>query len=191
MSRGGVQRYLGEALADPSRVTPAVNYRINEHWLLSDFVEHGKWESLGKQTMVVAGRASVDATEKSKRLNIGEEIGEEVSSEAALLIVLEVKAFNQVLNCLVEHLNVREDVRAAIRFLAASQLMNRALPCRTSPARSSSSSLCHCGTGIASSVRQRSSQRASIVRSFSFRLIRSSSSTTDMGLCYAIGGERQ
>src|SRR5206468_2876145 len=101
----------------------------------------------------------------AERFDIGIEVGQKICAQTGLLILIEVKPFDQVLLRLIQDLDVHE-VCSEIRFLAASQSTKRAFPCSRRRSRSSKRSLCHCGIGTASR-RQRSSQRASIARSFS------------------------
>src|SRR5712671_3166568 len=68
----------------------------------------------------------------------------------------------------------------AIQFLADSQSSKCALPSAISFSRSSSKSLCHCGTGMFFSSRRRFSQINSIARSFSSTVIWSNGSSTVM-----------
>src|SRR5437763_10295966 len=112
----------------------------------------------------------MDAAINPKRLDLRVEIREEVSSKTGLLRFIKVKSFDQILPGVIEDFQLHEVSSAICRF-AVSQSTNCASPLSIRRWRSSSTSLCHWGTGTSSSRRERDCHNSSIARSFSSTVI--------------------
>jgi len=95
--------------------------------------------------------------------------GENNQAETAFLFLIEMKTFQQIAFSLVEYLDPHA-IFLESRFRAASQLLNRALPCSTNRSRSSRIDFCHDGTGTSASRRHRSSHNVSIACNFSAKV---------------------
>ena len=94
---------------------------------------------------------SVNAAEQDQGVDFGIQTIEEIAPETRRLFLVEHVALHEIVLRSVEDVYSHDDNRSEIRRFADSQSPKVALPSRTNFARSSSMSLCHCGTGITAS----------------------------------------
>ena len=181
---------LFQPFADPCRIAAAVRNGPDEYGFPTHCVEHSKWKSLAQKAVIIFVCLPVYATVKSERVDVAIQIAQEAGTEPGLLSLVKVKSFNQILCRLIKNLNPPE-ILSDMRFLAVSQSMNRALPCSIRRSRSSRRSLCQWGTGTDSSRRHRSSQSASMARSFSSTVISAICRSTGMGSIYSVSAQQQ
>src|SRR5450631_2899686 len=121
----------------------------------------------------------MNAAVNKKRIDIRKQRIEKIRAESEALLFVKIKSRDQIL------IGFREDfdlhaTRRRISFFARSQSINEVWPEATRACRSFSAASCQSGDFRASELRLKSSQSASMARSFSGSDIFSRSSLTDM-----------
>jgi hypothetical protein len=121
----------------------------------------------------------MDAGLKEKRFDIRKQRIVKILTKSAALFLVKIKSRDQIL------IGFREDLylhatRRRISFFARSQSIYEVLPDATRAFRSIKAALCHLGDSKASELRLRSSQSASMTRSFSGTVISCKGKVTDM-----------
>jgi len=123
----------------------------------------------------------MNAAIDQKRVNIGKQRIEKVETKSAALSFIKTKSRNQILIGFREDFNLHA-TRRRISFFARSQSMYEVRPAATRALRSFSAASCHLGDSSALELRLKSSQSASMTRSFSDRVISCNGKVTDMSL---------
>jgi hypothetical protein len=151
------------------RITSAVQDSPDSGHQAFLIVIDGVGEALGQQAMVPKP-LGMNSRVKVKRFDVGKQRLLEIISQSCLLPFVKIESVGEI----VPRRGQNEDSHFTLLrscVFAASQSMKDSLPCSTRVALSRRTSPCHSGDSICSSLRVKSLQRLSIIRSFSAMVI--------------------
>lgn len=136
-----------------------------------------------RETTVIREDKCVNSCVQKQRIDIREQAIQEVSAQHWFPVFIETETLQQVFLGFIQDFDFHSLLR--MFALAVSQSVNREVPSATWRARSASASLCQDGDSTTSGVRIRSSHKASIAESLSWRVMSLSGRLKDMKSVYS------